>query len=118
MSGHELFEHPLYVFLLTKSGIQDCFKETGDILFYRVYDTFWDMWEPTDDTVWLRQHLIGVILQEEDCVPGSGAAAMMIDLMNATEIADYGIACTGILIGGTDLFGVDFFFNLHNIRRH
>ena len=70
------------------------------IFIFRVFDTFWDYQQQIDDTIWLRQHLIGTILQEEDCVPGSGAAAMIIDIVNATELECYSASCTGILIGG------------------
>ena len=66
----------------------------------RVFDTFLEYQQQIDDTVWLRQHLIGTILQEEDCVPGSGAAAMIVDIVNATELGGWPAGCTGILIGG------------------
>ena len=67
---------------------------------FRVYDTFFEYEQQIDDTVWVRQHLIGTILQEEDCVPESGAAAMVIDIVNATELEGWPVGCTGILTGG------------------
>ena len=69
-------------------------------MYFRVFDTFWEYQQQIDDTVWLRQHLIGTILQEEDCMPGTGAATMMIDIVNATELGDFLGGCTGTLIGG------------------
>ena len=66
-----------------------------------MFDTFWEYEQQIDDTVWLRQHLIGTILQEEDCVPGSGAAAMMVDIVNMTQLDPTDFAgCTGIILGG------------------
>ena len=42
----------------------------------------------------------GTLLQEEDLVPGSGAAEMVTDMTNTTYLADVGIGCTGTLTGG------------------
>ena len=53
-----------------------------------------------DDTTWARMHLMGTNYQDEDCVPGSGAAAAIIDLVNATILDRYYTGCNLNLVGG------------------
>ena len=75
-------------------------SETSWDYIFREYDTFWGYQQTIEDTYWVRGHIIGTMLQEEDLEPGSGAAEMVTNMVNATEFENLGIGCTGILTGG------------------
>ena len=70
------------------------------VLCCRVFDTFWQYQQKIDDTVWVRLHQIGTSLHEEDLVPGSGVAPMMVDIVTDPALARVFAGCTGNLVGG------------------
>ena len=70
------------------------------MLCHRVFDTFWEYQQNIDDTSWNRLHQIGTNLYEEDLVPGSGVAPMMVDIVTDPALAGHFMRCTGNLVGG------------------
>ena len=94
-------EHSL---LIAKNRLTDSyakmFVENGFILSGRVFDTFWEYQRQIDDTSWNRLHQIGTNLYEEDLVPGSGVASMMVNIVTDPLLAGHFTGCTGNLVGG------------------